>query len=87
MLHLHSPQQSINCNSFNGYWFGKTEEDDDDDDDEEDDYGVLWESGDVGGFECFIEADQDADNAEAAEVLVCLTYLFPVLTTGYSLDQ
>eukprot|EP01040_Poterioochromonas_malhamensis_P006332 gene6332-6819_t len=32
------------------------------------DYGDLWEDGDVGGFECFIEADNDADDAEAAEV-------------------
>ena len=47
----------------------KIEEDNvEEDDDEGDDYGVLWDSGDVGGFECFIEADQDAENAEAAEV-------------------
>eukprot|EP01033_Poteriospumella_lacustris_P004293 gene4293-3066_t len=35
---------------------------------DEEDYGILWEDGDVGGFECFIEADDDAENAEAAEV-------------------
>lgn len=34
--------------------------------DEED--AELWESGDVGGFECYIEADEDADAAATAEV-------------------
>ena len=58
---------------FNVFVFAdeeKSEEsgDDEDEDDDEDDHGTLWDSGDVGGFECFIEADQDADNAEAAEV-------------------
>eukprot|EP01039_Chlorochromonas_danica_P008261 gene8261-9110_t len=40
--------------------------------DEEDgydsDYGAVWEDGEVGGFECYIEADQDVDDTEAAEV-------------------
>lgn len=42
------------------------EEDDDEDDDEE---GNLWASGDVGGYECYIEADE-SEGAEggAAEV-------------------
>lgn len=34
----------------------------------EEDYATLWEDGEVGGYECFIEADDDADTAEAAEV-------------------
>lgn len=46
------------------------EDEEDEEEDEEDDYGVLWDSGDVGGFECFIEVDQDAENAEAAEVCI-----------------
>lgn len=38
-----------------------------------DDSGVrpatdLWDSGDVGGFECYIEASNEGDSAEAAEV-------------------
>jgi Rps23 Pro-64 3,4-dihydroxylase Tpa1-like proline 4-hydroxylase len=32
------------------------------------DYGEVWEDGEVGGFECFIEAEQDSETAEAAEV-------------------
>lgn len=46
------------------------EENDDADDDEDDDedYDNVWASGDVGGFECYIEADADAETAEAAEV-------------------
>ena len=43
------------------------EGDDDDEEDEDDDGGGPWESGDVGGFECYIEADMQ-DTAEAAEV-------------------
>jgi Rps23 Pro-64 3,4-dihydroxylase Tpa1-like proline 4-hydroxylase len=39
-----------------------------DDEDYGSDYGELWEDGDVGGFECYIEAENDADNVEAAEV-------------------
>jgi Rps23 Pro-64 3,4-dihydroxylase Tpa1-like proline 4-hydroxylase len=35
---------------------------------EEEDYAIQWDGGDVGGFECFIEADDDAETAEAAEV-------------------
>ena len=30
--------------------------------------GEAWESGDTGGFECYIEADEDADAAASAEV-------------------
>ena len=58
----------------------KDEEDEDEDDDEEDDdegieddeedggpsYDDEWASGDLGGFECYIEADH-RDNGEAAE--------------------
>ncbi len=32
------------------------------------DYAEVWEDGEVGGFECFIEAEQDSESAEAAEV-------------------
>lgn len=32
------------------------------------DYAGVWEDGEVGAFECYIEADQDAADAEAAEV-------------------
>jgi len=39
---------------------------------DDDDLGVLWDSGEVGGFECFIEVDENEDgadnNMEAAEV-------------------
>lgn len=41
---------------------------DDEAEEDNEDYGELWEDGDVGGFECFIEADDDAESAEAAEV-------------------
>ncbi|KAJ1439095.1 Oxoglutarate/iron-dependent oxygenase, C-terminal degradation domain-containing protein, partial [Ochromonadaceae sp. CCMP2298] len=48
------------------------EEDDDDDDEEEEqmeeDYEDAWDGGEVGGFECYIEAEEDPENAEAAEV-------------------
>lgn len=37
-------------------------------DDEEEADAELWESGDAGGFECYIEADEDADAAATAEV-------------------
>jgi hypothetical protein len=35
---------------------------------EEEDYEDMWEGGEVGGFECYIEAEEDPENAEAAEV-------------------
>lgn len=38
------------------------------DDGYDSDYAGVWEDGEVGAFECYIEADQDADDAEAAEV-------------------
>lgn len=38
------------------------------DDGYDSDYAGVWEDGEVGAFECYIEADQDAENAEAAEV-------------------
>jgi hypothetical protein len=41
--------------------------DDDDEDDEDDLTGSAWNTGDVGGFECYIEVEDD-ENAEAAEV-------------------
>ena len=41
----------------------------DEDEDEDEDYEALWDSGDVGAFECYIEADEDPDNPEAAEVV------------------
>ena len=41
---------------------------DQEDEEEDDDYDAVWEGGDVGAFECFIEADEDPENAEAAEV-------------------
>mmetsp|Transcript_34146 Transcript_34146/g.73798 ORF Transcript_34146/g.73798 Transcript_34146/m.73798 type:complete len:689 (-) Transcript_34146:8-2074(-) len=49
------------------------DEDDEDDDDEEEeqmeeDYEDAWDGGEVGGFECYIEAEEDPENAEAAEV-------------------
>lgn len=44
------------------------EEDDDDDDEEEEEEGGVWNSGDVGGFECYIEVDSTEETAEAAEV-------------------
>lgn len=55
---------------------GATEEEEEEEEEEiavmagsdENDYGIQWEDGDVGGFECFIEADDDAETAEAAEV-------------------
>lgn len=34
----------------------------------DEDEAEAWESGDVGGFECYIEADADADAAATAEV-------------------
>jgi prolyl 3-hydroxylase /prolyl 3,4-dihydroxylase len=37
-------------------------------DDADDEEAELWESGDAGGFECYIEADEDADAAATAEV-------------------
>ena len=43
----------------------------DDDEEEEEEEGEAegpWSSGDVGGFECYIEAEEGDDNAEAAEV-------------------
>lgn len=45
---------------------GKGRNNDDDDDNYDDDDDALWESGDVGGFECYIEAD-DADKEEPDE--------------------
>ena len=47
------------------------EDDEHDDDKEEEEEGGdegPWSSGDVGGFECYIEAEEGDDNAEAAEV-------------------
>ena len=44
-----------------------TSDGDDDDEEEGEDEGP-WSSGDVGGFECYIEAEEGDDNAEAAEV-------------------
>lgn len=32
------------------------------------DKAEAWEGGDAGGFECYIEADEDSESAEAAEV-------------------
>ncbi len=37
-------------------------------DDEAEESEELWEDGDVGGFECYIVAEEDANNVEAAEV-------------------
>ena len=31
-------------------------------------YDEVWDGGEVGGFECYIEAEEDPENAEAAEV-------------------
>ena len=42
------------------------------DEDEEDDYDALWDSGDVGAFECYIAAEEDPDNAEVWSVYVCM---------------
>ena len=43
------------------------EEDDDDDDDDEEDTGYdAWDGGDIGGYECYIAADNE--ELEAAEV-------------------
>lgn len=44
------------------------EQDEYDPEEEGDYYENLWESGDVGGFECYISADENAEDAEAAEV-------------------
>lgn len=41
---------------------------DDDGDDDDNDKEALWDDGDVGGFECYIVAEDDANTAEAAEV-------------------
>ncbi len=38
------------------------------DDESDNGYNAQWVSGDVGGFECYIEAEENADEAEAAEV-------------------
>ena len=52
----------------------KSEESDNSDEEEEDDddyelsYEEVWDGGEVGGFECYIEAEEDPENAEAAEV-------------------
>ena len=51
---------------------GSEEDDDEDGDDDEDEEDAgeqdAWASGDVGGFECYVEADGSGDSAEAAEV-------------------
>lgn len=44
------------------------EAEDNDEEDELEGYAQHWADGDVGGFECFIAAEEDAEHAEAAEV-------------------
>lgn len=44
------------------------DDDNEGDDDERVPHEDAWDSGDVGGFECYIEADEDPENSEAAEV-------------------
>lgn len=44
------------------------EEDEDEEEDVEMGYDEVWDGGEVGGFECYIEAEEDPENAEAAEV-------------------
>ena len=48
------------------------EDEDSDEEEEEEDYELsyeeVWDGGEVGGFECYIEAEEDPENAEAAEV-------------------
>jgi len=50
----------------------KGSDDEDSDEEEEEDYELsyeeVWDGGEVGGFECYIEAEEDPENAEAAEV-------------------
>lgn len=45
---------------------------DSEEEEEEEDYvesfEEVWDGGEVGGFECYIEAEEDPENAEAAEV-------------------
>ena len=45
---------------------GDDDDDDDEDDEEDDEKEDLWDSGDVGGYECYIAAEEEA--LEAAEV-------------------
>ena len=46
------------------------DEDEEENDEEDEEEGSPWSSGDVGGFECYIEAEtkEGGDTAEAAEV-------------------
>ena len=63
------------------------ENNDDDDDDDDDDDGNPWKSGDVGGFECYIEAEDNAHetaaSAEVKQLTVCLISFIHIYTYMY----